>query len=329
MGDSEDDVAGLEDLALADELLHPIWNLGRNTMTAPARPAPGRPSPTNAPPRSAPATSSGPISFKPMQASPQPLKILFYAVEGFGKTSMGAHTNKPFMLMGQAETGYSDLLAAGRVPAVPGLRVDTFKQALDTLDSLAKDHGDRQTLVVDSLTTFEDMVMDEVCREHFSGDWGPQGFQSYGKGYAMVSTEWMKLLARLDKVAQSGLDVVMLAHTAIKTFDNPTGASFKRYSVDLYDSEKASTLQATKAFATDILFGNFLTIVEVGKAEAKKNIADQKGKGIGDTVRMLYTERRDTWDAKNRRGMPPEIELVNDPTQTWAQVWEAITNTGR
>lgn len=262
-----------------------------------------------------------------MTPTHQPWKILFYAVEGFAKTTIGAHAHKPFMLMGQAETGYADLLAAGRVPSVPGKRVDKFKQSLDVLDALADNHGDVETVVMDSMTTFEDMVMEEVCAEHFGGDWGPGGFQSYGKGYAMVSTEWMKLLSRLDKLAQSGCNVLMLAHAAIKTFDNPTGASFKRFSVDLYDSEKASTLQATKAFASDILFGNFLTIVEVGKAEAKKNISEQKGKGIGDTVRMLYCERRDTWDAKNRRGLPPSMELQGDYPEMCAQFWSAINGT--
>lgn len=285
---------------------------------------PPAPMPVQNKPAAAPVASMK-LDLSPIKPAMQPLRLLVYAVEGFGKTTIGAHSDSPFMLMGQAETGYNDLLAAGRVPAVPGKRVDTFKDALAVLDELTKSRGSIKTVVVDSLSTFEDMVMEEVCTEHFGGDWGPTGFQNFGRGYATVSAEWTKLLSRLDRLAQSGCNVIMLAHAAITTFDNPQGASFKRYAPALYDAEKVSLRGATNAFATAILFGNFLTVVDIAKAEQKKNVAEQKGKAVSsDTVRVIYTERRDAFDAKNRYGMEAVFKLPDDPTGSWEAIWSQI-----
>lgn len=260
----------------------------------------------------------------PRKAQRRAFRIVLHAVHGFGKTTIGAYAPKPFMLMGNGETGYDVLLAAGRVPAVPGARVEKFADALNVLDMLAAGRGDIETVVIDSASTFEDMLMSEVCTKHFDGDPGPNGFQSYGKGYGIVSTEWMKLIARLDRLAELGCNVLVLAHTATTSFKNPMGADYKRYTIDLYDSEKASTQAPLNQFADAVLFGNFLSVVEVGKGEQRKNIAEQKGKGIGDTVRMIYAERRDAYDAKNRYGMTPSFELPDDPSQAWARVWQEI-----
>ncbi len=35
---------------------------------------------------------------------------------------------------------------------------------------------------------------------------------------------------------------------------------------------------------------------------------------------MLYTERRDAFDAKNRYGMPEELAIPADPTAAWTIV---------
>ena len=51
---------------------------------------------------------------------------------------------------------------------------------------------------------------------------------------------------------------------------------------------------------------------------------DGKVKGIGGTDRVLYAERRDAFDAKNRYGMPPEVDVPDDPAQIWTTIWDQI-----
>lgn len=280
--------------------------------------------PAPAPARTSPSRPTSTISMKPLDRRTVPYRIMLYAVEGFGKTTFGAFCPKPFIVMAGSETGYDVLHDHGLVPSIPGARVSTFSELLATLDSLSTDRGDVETVVIDSLSTAESMLMDEVCEKHFGGDWGPQGFQSYGKGYGTTETEWLKFIARLDRLWQRGCNVVMLAHTAVRSFTNPEGADYKRYTPDLYDSERASVLRTTTQFADAVLFGNFLTVVDVSKEQKNKNVAEQRGKGTAGTTRVVRTERRDAWDAKNRYGMPDTIDIPNDPTQMAAAIWSHI-----
>lgn len=265
------------------------------------------------------------LDLSPRKPARPPFRVLLYAVEGWGKTTAAAYAPKPYILMGRGETGYDTLLAAGQVPEAPGAVVETFDEALARLDALTTARGSIQTVVLDSASTFEDMLMDEVCTKHFDGDWGPQGFQSYGKGYGIASTEWMRLIGRLDRLHRSGCNVIIIGHAAISTFRNPSGADYKRYTIDLYDSEKASLLAPTKQFCDAVLFGNFDTLVELPKAEKKKGVADQRGKGLGVDERVVHTQYRDAWDAKNRHGLPAVIRVTDDPAQAWTHVWGLLS----
>ena len=41
--------------------------------------------------------------------------------------------------------------------------------------------------------------------------------------------------------------------------------------------------------------------------------------------RVLYCERRDAFDAKNRYGMREHLDIPADPAQIWPTIWDAIT----
>ncbi len=277
-------------------------------MSAP--PTITRPSP---PPRPA-APVSPPVKVDLSPRKPQPVcpRIIFTAVEGFGKTTLGAYAPNPVILMAREETGYDTLLSAGRVPAVPAVPVQTWEDLLGTLDSLIANSGDRKWVVLDALGGFERLCHEYVCRRDFDNNWSDAGFLSYHKGYDVSVSEWIKMLQRLDRLNSKGLGILVLAHAKIKQFRNPTGADFDRYIADCHEK----TWGATAKWADAVLFGNFFTIID----KEKKG----KGKGVGGTDRVLYTERRDAWDAKNRYGMDPEIWLGIDPAAMWDGVWSQI-----
>jgi hypothetical protein len=159
-----------------------------------------------------------------------------------------------------------------------------------------------------------------VCQRDFGGDWGEKGFLSFHKGYHLAVNDWLTLLQRLDHLrAKSGTNIVLLSHSAVKPFKNPQGPDFDRYVASCHDT----TWSATSKWADAVLFGNFITVIDDQTQQQRKA---QKGKGIGGTDRVVYTARRDAWDAKNRLGMPEVIDLPNDPAQTWPTVWAALTS---
>lgn len=237
-------------------------------------------------------------------------RIVIDAVEGFGKTTIGAYAPEPLILMSRGETGYDTLLASGLVPQVPAEEITDWADLLGWVEALANDAQGRKTLVLDTLGGFERLCHEHVCRRDFGGDWTDKGFANYQKGYELSVTDWLGLLSRLDRIRAIGVTILWVAHARVQTFKNPLGPDFDRYVCDCH----SKTWSATHKWADAVLFGNFLTVIDNEQKAAKRG----KGKAVGGTDRVLYTERRDAYDAKNRFGMPTEIWLEDGPSASWS-----------
>lgn len=276
----------------------------------PSRPLPGSKIPVGpaAPDALDVALDMGPTKLKGIGD-----KIVFYAVEGFGKTTIGAHAPDPFIIKGPRENGYDVLLKYERVPNVPSRDVTTWPELRAVTQKLAKGDTGRKWIVVDSASVMEAMCRQYVCDTVFSGDWGEHGFASYGKGEDRVAVEWMNWLSDLERAIDRGMSVMLLCHTTVKSVKNPEGADYDAFQPDLRDKTKAPT----NRWGNAILFGRFVTAVDVEKRQANKNIAEQKGKGVGGTVRIIRCENRDAATAKNQMGFPEVIDIPNDQSQAF------------
>ncbi len=210
--------------------------------------------------------------------------------------------------MADGETGYLTLYNHGLVPERPQLLVDSWLDGLAQVDTLVKDPGGIKLLALDAIGGFERLCHQYVCDTLFRSDWTEKGFASYQKGYEISMHEWLKLLAGLERLRfQHCVDVLFLGHAKVSPFKNPMGADFDRYVCDCHHK----TWGVTHKWADAVLFGTFFTVVDTAKP------SDKKGKGIGGTQRILYTERRDAFDAKNRFGLPQEIDIPDDRTKAW------------
>jgi hypothetical protein len=239
----------------------------------------------------------------------EPPRMILNAVEGFGKTSFLAHMPAPLIVMARGETGYRTLVNFGRAPSLDAVLVEDWGSLIALLDDLvAQPSLPYQTIGFDAMGGLERLCHEHVCFRDFKNDWGEKGFGAYQKGYDVAVSDWLQFLARLDKLHARGLGVVLLSHCKIRAFKNPLGADFDRYVADVHEK----TWAATSKWCDDVLFGTFLSIVDKEK--------QGKGKGIGGTERVLYTERRDGFDAKNRHGMPEALSMPADHTQGWASL---------
>ena len=266
-----------------------------------------------------PAITTVKIDLSPRKPSPICPTIVVYGVEGFGKTTIGAYAPDPVILMARSEQGYDTLLSAGRVPAVPAILIESWEQLLVTLDAIAIDTQGRKSIVFDALGGFERLCHELVCKRDFQNDWSDRGFLSYNKGFDVSVSEWLKMLRKIEIIRARGVVVVMLGHSKVKMFKNPSGPDFERYICDLHEK----TWGVTSKWADAVLFGNFRSLVDVSRRE-KGNSAERKGKGIGGTDRVIYADHRDAFDAKNRFGMPEEFDLPTDPSQAWLCIWNNI-----
>jgi hypothetical protein len=278
------------------------------------------PAPSQAPtqrPASAPSAPAGRPKLKLLDAVAQkPPRVVINGTEGWGKSSTIANIPGVGIMMAAGETGYETLLSAGLVPSVPATRIRTWSECLGVLDDLIADQQGLKALGVDAIGGFERMCHEHVCNRDFNGDWSEKGFGSYQKGYDLSVGDWLQMLARLDRLWDAGLTIVLLSHCKIKTFKNPMGADYDRYVADVHDK----TWSVTHKWADFVGFGTFLSVIEGGKTGERA----KKGKGIGMASRVLYTERRDSFDAKNRYGMPDMIQMPDDPSLMWGEIIGAM-----
>lgn len=244
-----------------------------------------------------PPISKKKSSFSVPPKEPPPQKIVLNTVEGWGKTTSAAQTESPFIIMAPLETGYRTLYSFGRVPGVPSAVASSWTDFLRLRDEAASD-SDCCTIALDALGGFEQACRDYVCKNEFFGNWDK--FAAYGKGMERVSSEWLKTLASLE---HSGKSVIMLAHSKVKSFSDPLAEDYDRYVVDAHHKVWGATMR----WADLVLFGTFESL-------------SKDGKGKGGYDRVVYTEHRDAYDAKNRHGLPHKISIPNDRTKTWPTI---------
>jgi hypothetical protein len=120
----------------------------------------------------------------------------------------------------------------------------------------------------------------------------------YGKGYTYLRETFADFLKELDKVIDAGVNVVMCCHTQIRKFELPDEqGAYDRYELKL--SKQVAPL--VKEWCDIQLFANFKTYVIA--TDGKNH------KGTGGTKRVMYASHTASWDAKNRHGLPDEMEF--------------------
>lgn len=276
--------------------------------------------PPKPPPQSRTQTTAAPKPVAKGFSTPVRKKIgkglVLYATEGFGKTTMAAYAEGSAIMMADGESGYTTLFNAGRVPERPQVTMKTWPDVLAQVEAIIADPQGIKLLGFDAVGGYEHLCHRHVCDTRFDGDWGEKGFVGYQRGYDMAIPEWLKLLSALERLrfSDAAVDVLLLGHAKIQSFKDPMGADYDRYNCDCHHK----TWGVTNKWADVVLFGTFASVVDKAKP------GDKKGKGIGGTQRVIYTERRDAFDAKNRYGLPKEINIPNDRETAWSTLADLL-----
>lgn len=217
-----------------------------------------------------------------------PLTVLLYGVEGIGKSTFGACSDRPVFLGAEDGTSHLDV---ERFPTP-----ESWLDVLDAIRTLTAGEHPYRTLVVDTLDWAEPILWRYICERDGKANIEDYG---YGKGYTAALDEWRIFISTIERLrAAKRMDVVMLAHAQIKAFKNPEGEDFDRYQLKMH--EKAAGL--LKEWCEVVLFANHETFA----AEDKRT---KRIKGISTGARLIYTTRTAAYDAKNRFGLPEAMPL--------------------
>lgn len=216
-----------------------------------------------------------------------PMRVVLYGVDGVGKSTFASAAPSPIFLGSEDGTAQLDVASFAEPK--------TWLDILDAADELATQQHSFQTLVIDSADWAEPLCWEHVCSAAKQPNIEAFGF---GKGYVAALDEWRRLLARLDSLRTSrGMHIIVLAHAAIKSFRNPEGDDFDRYTLKLHQG--AASL--IKEWSDAVLFAQHETLTH-GEKNARK-------KGISTGARIIYSQRRAAWDAKSRYAIPEELPL--------------------
>lgn len=219
----------------------------------------------------------------------KPLRAVVYGVEGVGKSSFGA--SAPGAVFIGAEDGTNQLNVA-RFP-----NPETWDDILSAIGELYQQEHNFQTVVLDSADWAQKMCFAQVAKEN--GCDSIEGL-NYGKGYQMGAERYLQLMQGLDALVQKGMNVIVIAHAQISTFQDPAGDAYQHYTISC---DKRIT-PMLKEWAECVLFADFdKSTKEVGEGFNKRTIAKSYGE------RIMFTEHRASHDAKNRFNLPERMPL--------------------
>jgi len=216
----------------------------------------------------------------------RPQKLVFYGVEGIGKTSLAAQTPDPLFIDTEGGTAHLDVRRLQK-PA-------SWEELISLIKEVAATPDVCRTLVIDTADWAEQMCIDYICAKYKQP--GIESF-GYGKGYTYLSEEFARLLAACDEVILSGKNVVITAHAKMRKQELPDEqGAFDRWELKL----SKQTAPLLKEWPDALLFLNFKTLVVATNSNTHKA---QGGK------RVMFTSHHPCWDAKNRHGLPEELDL--------------------
>ena len=222
----------------------------------------------------------------------QPHFIILYGPDGVGKTTFAAQFPKPIFIGNETGLASPDLRRVPKFP--PAKDLSDIQGALQDLLTLSTTTPSPkfETLVLDSLDWLEILIHEKICAQEGVQNID-QAFGGYGKGHSEVFKVWTKIRPYFEALRnEKKMNIVLIAHAQVKTFNNPfTNSSYDRYSIKLHEKSAAYLREA----ADCVLFANYKVATQ-GKENAKH-------KAFGDGSRMIYTQWRPAFDAKNRLGL--------------------------
>jgi hypothetical protein len=249
----------------------------------------------------------------------KPQRIMISGTQGVGKTTFAATFESPILL--QIEDGAAAIDCA----TFPD-RATHLNNVFEAMDALYQGDHNFKTVIIDTADWLEVLIHAYTVEMQPTNEKGVpvadiEGY-GYGKGFKHALKHWENVLQWLDALRDSrDMNAVLLAHTEVKRHEPPDSDPYDRYQIKL--AKSASAL--VQEWADLCLFVKFKT--NIIKADAGFGREVSRGSGTGE--RVIYTEERPAWVAKNRWSLPPEIYIGTDKQWTAFHVAFSEATSGR
>ena len=219
-------------------------------------------------------------------------RVVVYGPEGIGKSTFASHFPEPLFIDTEGSTKELDV---ARTPAP-----SSWTMLKEQVRYVIGHPEICRTLVIDTIDWAEQLCVEDICTSHQKK--GIEDF-GYGNGYVYVREEFGRFLNLLNDVVEKGIHVVLTAHAQMRKFEQPDElGAYDRWEMKLGKKTSSQTTPLVKEWADMLLFANYKTYSVAVDDKGKKHKA-QGGK------RVMYTQHHPCWDAKNRYGLPDEVDF--------------------
>lgn len=227
----------------------------------------------------------------------RPPRIVIYGTTGVGKTDFASCAPNPVFL--GAEDGLAD------IEGIKAWDISSYKDAIDAISVLYHDKHDFQTVVLDTADAFEPMVWAQVCAtvKHEKGkpitnilDYG------WGKGFEHASPLWTEFLAGLTALRnERSMCVIVCAHAKVQTVKSPDADDYEKFALRL---DRHAEMQL-RGWCDAMFFADYVkTVIATGRE------GQDRHRAVGKGDRVIYTEERPAFYAKNRYSLPPVLPFL-------------------
>lgn len=229
-------------------------------------------------------------------------KILIYGLPGLGKSTLASEMPNPVFI------ATTDGLEGLSVRAFPVAK--TAQDVRNAISYLMKEDHQFKTVVLDTLGWLEKLVHEEVC-----GQLGLEFMtQSSMKSYPLAGKKLKEILSSFDELnSKRKMMVCLIGHAEIQKFEDPSTASYDRYSLQM--NEKVAAL-----FMQDVDIVAFMNQKVVVREEKEGFSKVNKAAG---SARHLFFDLRPAFYAKQHGyGLPDEMQI--EEGKGWAAMWECM-----
>lgn len=222
----------------------------------------------------------------------KPLRALIYGIEGVGKTSLLAKAPNPIFIT--PEGGTDQIRGAKKFK-----NVKTWEDVIACVDELLVAKHDYKTLAIDTADWLE-KICHALIIQHSKGKSIITANGGYGAGYSEAERMHRELIAKLDRLRdECGMNILVSAHYQVKIVKDPEAVQdYDQFEIKCH--EKVSSLW--REWAECLFFARFNTFIKV---EDDKD----RGRAVTDGRRTVYTVKTPAFQAKNRYGLPAEMEF--------------------
>lgn len=219
------------------------------------------------------------------------VKTVIYGPEGIGKSTLASQFPDPLFIDTEGSTKQLDVKRLKRP--------SSFNEMIQMIDWVKKEKN-CATLIIDTADWAQNLVEEAVKQENNIESIESLG---YGKGYVYAREKMGHLLDKLTDVQDVGINVVLTAHAEIRTFEDPAEmGAYDRYELKLTKRGNANVAALVKEWSDMLLFLAY-DVISVKADEDGKTFKGQGGK------RVIHTDHKPAWDAKNRFGLKPTLPL--------------------